>query len=192
MLVAVILLLICPERRFDRTALFHRKADRFVPQFLFVVHAVFLLRNNHLDSVDLLLQQEVLLTDQLVREIHEGVLVEVCVQLPSWLSHLREKPEVRHYFLVSSEVVSVAVRRRHVTAASLDREGAIQMNSDLSCLLWFLLLLLLLFREGKDMRERFCRHRYVCEPFFKTFKVRLSRELRWMDVVSTLRFERVD
>ena len=85
-LVAVMLVLVsCPERGVDRTAFFHRKTDYFVPQLLLVVHAVFPLRHNHLDSVDVLLQQEVLLTDQLVREIHEGVLVEVCVQLPSWL-----------------------------------------------------------------------------------------------------------
>ena len=77
-------------------------------------------------------------------------------------------------------------------AASLDREGTIQMNSDSPCLLWFLLLLLLLFCEGRDMRERFCHHRPVCEPFFKTFNVRLCREARWMDVVSILRVERAD
>ena len=47
--------------------------------------------------------------------------------------HLREQPEVRHDLVLSSEFLCVAGRRGDVTA-SLDREGTVQMDSDLSSL----------------------------------------------------------
>ena len=58
----------------------------------------------------------------------------------------------------------------HTTAASLDNERTVKMDSDLSRLVWLFVLLLLLLSEGKNVREGLCSHRTVCESILQSFR----------------------
>ena len=66
-----------PESTLDRKSFLHRQTNCLVSEYMFVVEAMFTLRDDHLHTIDAALKKEVFIADQLIHEVAESVKVRV-------------------------------------------------------------------------------------------------------------------